>query len=229
MKRNVVLSVSGNNSFFRRFLGKNDNFDLIILFYENDEKVFDQLKSEGFNIYKCNGEKWNVLHKFFLDHNELFDKYDNFWFPDDDILIDSESINILFNLHSLLDLWISQPSILGYTSHDITKHDPSYVLRYTNFVEIMCPLMSCNTLKFILNTFNLNESGWALDFLWPKLLNFPKDRIAIIDYVQAFHTRKAGSAYSRFKSRQTPHQQADFLMKMFSMNHKPNNIQGVRV
>lgn len=229
MKKNVIISPTGNQSFFKRWVGKNDNFDLVLLYYEDDNKTFNQLTEEGFNLVKCKGEKWDLIKDFLLTNKEYFELYDNFWFPDDDLLIDPESINRLFNIHSLLKLWLSQPSLFGYIAHEVTRHDPRYFIRYTNFVEIMCPLMSCDVVKYLINTFGLSESMHGADFLWPKMLGFAKDRIAVIDNVQVFHTRKVGADYGRFKSKLTPGQQMDNLKKMFSINHNPSNIQGIRV
>jgi hypothetical protein len=86
----------------------------------------------------------------------------------------------------------------GYVSHAITIPLPNTLLRYTNFVEILAPLMDLKTLLYLKDTFDENYSGWGYDFLWPYMLNYPKDKIAIIDSVVMTHTKPIGNDYSRF-------------------------------
>jgi hypothetical protein len=93
----------------------------------------------------------------------------------------------------------SQPSMVGFISHSITKKRILSFIRYTNFVEVLAPLMSLNCLIKLKDTFNLNESSWGLDILWPLLLKYPKNKIAIIDKIFMRHTKPVGGDYSRFK------------------------------
>ena len=101
---------------------------------------------KDFKVFRVNSEKWQNI-KMFLDANpNVIEEYDNFWFVDDDIKIDTNSINELFKIHSEYKLSISQPAMTGYTTFDILKPQP-YILRYISFIEIMCPLMSKECLK----------------------------------------------------------------------------------
>jgi hypothetical protein len=49
-------------------------------------------------------------------------------------------------------------------------------------------------------TFDANYSSWGLDGIWPYLLNYPKNKIAIIDNISMIHTKPPGSPelYSKF-------------------------------
>ena len=56
------------------------------------------------------------------------------------------------------------------------------MLRFTNFVELMAPTFTTNFLDTtVRETLTEAHTGWALDFIWPYLLKFPKDKVAIVD------------------------------------------------
>jgi hypothetical protein len=63
------------------------------------------------------------------------------------------------------------------------------LLRYTNFVEIMAPLMSMQALRHLMPTLDNDDikSAWGLDFVWPYLLN--NRDVAVIDKTPMTHTR----------------------------------------
>ena len=196
VEKNLIISPTVDGVFAREWVKGNCNFDIILLYYLEDEDGYNEL-SKDFKVFRVNSEKWQNI-KMFLDANvNLIEQYDNFWFVDDDIRIDTESINNLFRIHSENKLSLSQPAMTGYTSFDIVKPQP-YLLRMVSFVEIMCPLMSKECLKTLIHTFGITESGWGLDFLWGKILEHKN--MAIIDKVIAEHTRPVGYNYEkRFK------------------------------
>ncbi|KAK3241370.1 hypothetical protein CYMTET_48860 [Cymbomonas tetramitiformis] len=78
-------------------------------------------------------------------------------------------------------------------SHPITKHCSGnrHKLRYTQFVEVQMPVFSRYALEKCMKTFQETTSTWGLDLIWPKLLGYPTDKIAIIDAVQAYHPSNA--------------------------------------
>ena len=216
MKKNLIITPTGKESLYVNWLGPNDNFDIIFLCYE-DNNFHVELKNKGFNSFKVKGEKWGIIKTFLNDNGEFLKNYDLFWFPDDDLNIDSESINKLFDLHKKYDIYLSQPSVFGHTSHIITNKKNDTILRYTNFVEVMCPMMSKDCLLSLLNTFDYSESGWGLDLLWPKILNYPEDKIAIIDDVEIEHTKPVGSNYKNRFSKE-PQEELNFLMEKYNLN-----------
>ena len=65
-------------------------------------------------------------------------------------------------------------------------------IRYSTFVEIMCPLFKSDFLKIAFKFFNKDgiESGFGLDKIWTHVLNYKN--IAIIDYISVIHTRSVG-------------------------------------
>lgn len=212
--KNLIIVPSGDNSLHNNWLGENNNFDLIIIYYGDSDEIFEKYSKECKMIIRAKGQKWHLIHDFISENDEVVSNYEYIWFPDDDLDSNSESLNNLFDINLQFKLWLSQPSLDGYVSFDIERKVENSILRFTNFVEIICPMMNYKTLKTLLKFFNVNESGWGLDFLWPKVLGYPSNKIAIIDNVTVIHTRPVGSDYSRFKK--TP---MDELNELF---HKHN-------
>jgi hypothetical protein len=107
----------------------------------------------------------------------------------------------------------------GYVSHNITLPVINNILRYTNFVEVLAPLFSLEALLKVYQTFDLNYSGWGYDYLWPYLLGYPQDKIAIIDNIIMTHTRPVGSNYSRFPVH--PGVEMGILLQKYNINPNP--------
>jgi hypothetical protein len=59
-------------------------------------------------------------------------------------------------------------------------------------VEVMAPLFSRDALKTCLVSFNENKSSWGLDCVWSKLLNYPVNKLAVIDAITMKHIHPVG-------------------------------------
>lgn len=195
---NLIISPVGDNSLHNNWIGDNINFDLVLLYYGDDINVATFYTSYTPYVYAAKGEKYHLLKSFIQDNINFISNYEYIWLPDDDVSILPKNINKLFNLAKEYKLNISQPAMEGYVSHEITRPVKDSILRYTNFVEVLAPLFDKETLLKMYNTFNFNYSSWGYDYLWPHLLNYPQDKIAIIDDVIMNHTRPVGQNYSRF-------------------------------
>lgn len=195
---NLIISPVGDNSLHNNWIGNNINFDLILLYYGDNESVAQSYTHHTPYVYMAKGEKYHLLKSFISNNLDFISKYDYTWLPDDDVDISPEDINKLFNMAREYQLSISQPAMEGHVSHEITKPVKDSILRYTNFVEVLAPLFDKETLLKVYDTFNLNYSSWGYDYLWPHLLHYPQDKIAIIDDIIMTHTRPVGQNYSRF-------------------------------
>lgn len=65
------------------------------------------------------------------------------------------------------------------------------VLRYINYVELMCPIFRVESLFKVLDTFAINRSGWGIDWIWAERLK--GKRIAVIDEASVIHEKAVGS------------------------------------
>jgi hypothetical protein len=198
MKKYLVISTVGNDSLHSEWIQDNPNFDLVLLYYGNKEEIVKEYTKQTPYVYAAKGEKYHLLKSFILSEPEFVSQYSYIWLPDNDVSISTQSINKMFLLAEKYNLLLAQPAMIGYVSHQITLPQPENLLRYTNFVEVLAPLMSLDTLTLVKDTFDENYSGWGYDFLWPYMLNYPQDKIAIIDSIVMTHTKPVGTDYSRF-------------------------------
>jgi hypothetical protein len=138
------------------------------------------------------GPKWPGLESTIRAHWDEISQYRYVWLPDDDLLCDPEVVARMFQVCSDLKLDLAQPALTkdSYFSHPITlQHDP-FQVRFTNFVEIMAPVLSADMLSKVFPTFTGNASGYGLDSLWPRFSEM--GRLAIIDDTPIKHTRPVG-------------------------------------
>lgn len=190
---NLVIATVGDNSLHKEWIKESPNFDLVLLYYgDNPDKAISYTDDTP-HVYSAKGFKWWLIKSFLEASSELTSKYEYIWFPDDDISISTKEVNSLFSIAKEYDLWLCQPSLRGYVSHQITLSQPDSLLRYTNFVEVMSPLMSLNTVNILKETFDINYSSWGLDGIWPYMLGNPTDKVAIIDSIIMTHTKPVGN------------------------------------
>ena len=190
---NLIIAPAGDKSLHSGWLTGQPNFELVLLYYGDDMEVAKSYLKDTPHVYASKGFKWWLIKSFIENNLDWISQFEYIWFPDDDIQIDTENINELFTLTKKYDLWLCQPSLLGYASHQITVPHENSILRYTNFVEVMSPLMSLETVLKLKETFDANYSSWGLDGIWPYILGHPKDKIAIIDKIKMTHTKPVGS------------------------------------
>jgi hypothetical protein len=198
MKKYLVISTVGDESLHHEWIQDNPMFDLVLIYYRNNEDIAKTYSKQTPHVYMAKGEKYHLLKSLIESSPEFISQYSYIWLPDNDVSISTENINKMFEIAEQYDLYLAQPSMKGYVSHQITLPQPGNLLRYTNFVEVLAPLMNLETLMLCKDTFDENYSGWGYDFLWPYLLNYPKDKIAIIDNIVMTHTKPVGTDYSRF-------------------------------
>ena len=169
------------------------NFDLVIYYFgEQNDPEFD-----ADLIVKRKGLKFANFHHF-LNHNDV-SQYDAMWVVDDDIIMDTASINKMFSLFSKYKLWLAQPSFSegSRISWDITQKNPDCILRFTNFVENGATIYSRKILPQLIKTFKDARTGYGVDLIWPKLLGYPKNKIAIIDAVACCHPKGVESSLDK--------------------------------
>ncbi|MDN4620955.1 hypothetical protein QCD85_22755 [Paenibacillus sp. PsM32] len=218
-RKYLIICRAGDNSLHREWVkDENRNFDLLIEYYGDQEGLYSQ-ESEYYSANK--GIKWSSLYELINDNREILLDYEAIWIPDDDISTTTKNINGLFEKFSQNDLWLAQPALTenSYFSHVITVENKLMDLRFTNFVEVMVPIFSSRSLEKCLLTFKDNPLGWGLDFVWPALLNYPKNKIAIIDSYPVTHTRPAGTGEIYNNIIENPHMSLQRLIKEYNIVH----------
>jgi hypothetical protein len=162
------------------------------------------------------------------------ESYDWIWLPDDDLLIDQQGINAFFQYVMKYDLKLAQPALheKSYVSHMITVRHYGSLLRFTDYVEVMCPCFSRRALMRCLPYFRETISSWGIDFLFAKELGHAPRSLAIIDATPVVHTRKvgAGAHYHRMReARRDPWKELDYVMAKHGLSFRFNNLAAVKL
>ena len=181
--KNLVYTSAGDNANLIKWIKGKRYFDLWITYYGNREGRYREF-ADYYNMRK-DGKFPNLYHDYQL-WPHIFKQYEAILVMDDDILIGAAQINRLFKIRKKYDLWILQPAFetKGKISHRITRVNPYTSLRYTNFVEVTCPLFRQDKLERFMKIYNPVLVGWGVDWWFLDVIGkSTKDRIAITDCV----------------------------------------------
>ncbi|PQO43822.1 DUF707 domain-containing protein [Blastopirellula marina] len=158
----------------------------------------DRLYDIAVNDWTGNGDGWDAAEYVFTTTGhkwpcakqnlpEINKKYEYYAFFDYDIAISTSDMNRLFQIGESLRLDLFQAALCP-NSKSAYRHlfarDGS-LARSTAFVEIMMPVFSQFALDLCFESFGESESGYGLDFYWPRLLE--GKNIGVIDAVIASH------------------------------------------
>ena len=176
------------------------NFDIIGIYYGSAPENFTCEKCA--QLFSMVGPKWRLY--WALTSNSTFwgpiaKRYRYVMLPDDDLIMDTCTINAVFDTMRAYDLLVAQPSVCqvdgSSTWQPLLYQRPGYHLRFTTFVEIMSPAYRMDFFdKVVRHAFDSRWTfvGWGLDSLIPALLHYPKDRVAVIDRVCMSHPPAPG-------------------------------------
>lgn len=197
LRTNLVVAAVGDSSIHERWFEDFDHatWDLAAFYFGNRN---DFACGECVHVESGSGTKWSFLYKF--AKSDLFQKkfarqYKQLYVTDDDIVQTSASISRSFALMQQYGLLLAQPSLCS-PFESATWQNPLYkdarlILQYTTFVEIMVPMFNMNffTSK-VIATLEHAETGHGLDWVWPFILGYPQEKIAIINDVCVIHPKK---------------------------------------
>ncbi len=196
--RHLVVLRAGDRSLHGQWIaGPDPDFDLFISYYGNEP---DRYRADAAMWEARKGPKWPCIGELLEAQPALLEQYDTFWFPDDDLAVDTATINRMFALFRGFALALAQPALTreSFHAHPMLLQRPGHVLRHTGFVEVMAPIFDREALRACLPSFQRSRSGWGLDFVWPRLVG-PERRtaIAILDATPVWHTRPLGGELYR--------------------------------
>lgn len=182
--RNLVFTSAGDCSNLHHWLRGRRDFDVFVVYYGDEP---DRYKDVSDYYLARRGGKFPNLHYVYKNHREILDRYDAVIVADDDLRFGGSSISRLFEIRRRFDLWVCQPgfSTRGKVSHrSITRAQPFSFLRYTNFVEVTCPLLRKDKLDEFMEVYDPVLVGWGIgwwivDHLGPDLEN----KVAVVDVV----------------------------------------------
>ena len=173
------------------------NWDLLVSTYSEDASW---LPEPWEYLAQQPGPKWPPILDLYRSGALPDFKY--VWVPDDDIVTTWANVNTLFNLMENFELQMAQPALTenSYVAWSTTRVDRQSLLRFSAFVEMMAPAFSREAFERCIPAAELvrsSQAGWGLDFVWPKILGYPKNKIAILDAAPVHHSRPIGSNYDK--------------------------------
>jgi hypothetical protein len=199
VKDNLLIAAIGEGSKHKNWIAGERNFDTIFIVY--DKHMAKAFEEDGDLVVVEEGFKFQLIKKV-LEENDLVDKYENIYMPDDDVEIDTDSINHLFDVMKINGIEIGQPSmedINCINAHVVNKEGANIV--FTNYIEIMNPVFSKDALSKVIEYFDENQLGFGYETLWNKLYDNPDDKFAVVHSVIATHTRPMRSGKNSIHKR----------------------------
>ena len=194
-KTNLIFTSAGDNTqFYNHWLGENRNYDVWCVYYGNNDENYKKYSTLVDKIWKRKGSKFQNFHYIYKNYRELLDKYDRFFIVDDDIIINTNDINNLFDISIKYDLWLCQPSytLTSKISWPGTAHVPNNLLRYTNFTEVGTTVFSKYAIHKFMEHYDPILMGWGIDLFYIWVLGEDKqNKYAIIDSIQCVNPHNA--------------------------------------
>ena len=190
--RNLVFTSAGDRSNVRRWLRGNRNFDVWITYYGDEPGGLCEL-ADVYNVRR--DSKFGNLKFAYDAWPDMFAPYGAVWVADDDLLISATQISRLFDLRAALDLWALQPAFspLGKISWPITRAQWQCDFRYTNFVEMTCPLFRKDKLDAFMAVFDPKLTGTGTDWWYMQVLGERLEgKVAIVDSITCINPHDRG-------------------------------------
>lgn len=201
--RNLVFTSAGPHAAIDSWVRGDRKFDLWIAWYADGPGRYRDVADR---YVERRGAKFPNLHALWTEDSRCLEPYDAVLVLDDDLLIDTDSINRLFELREAYDLSVLQPAYLPgcRISHPITRCNRRYRLRFTEFVEVGCPLFRRDHLETFLEEYDPRLIGWGVDHWFIHVLRRqPNFRAAVIDEVVCVNPHdadKGGRQIDRLQS-----------------------------
>jgi hypothetical protein len=196
----LIFSSVGDRSSLHHWLRGRENFDLWVTYYGSRPGHFRD-EADYYNTRE--GSKYQNLHYVYGRWGHLIARYSAVLVMDDDIVISGSQISRLFELRQRYDLWALQPAFSprGKISWPVTRADRRNVLRFTNFIEMTCPLFRRDKLDAFMAVYHPELIGWGCDWWFLEVLGDDlRDRVAVVDEITCVNphdSTKAGREIDR--------------------------------
>jgi hypothetical protein len=203
----LVFTSAGDRSNLARWLRGRRNFDVWITYYGDHPGRY----SDSGDLYNARkGSKFQNLKFAYQTWPDLLGAYSAVMVMDDDVLISASDISRLFELREELDLWVLQPAFSprGKISWPITRVRWRSELRYTNYVEMTCPLFRRDKLDAFMSVYDPVLAGYGADWWFLHVLGSAVEgRIAIVDSITCVNPHRSSKGGIREINRLQSHEQ----------------------
>jgi hypothetical protein len=192
MARHLVYTSAGDRARLEPWLRGRSGFDLWITYYGERGERWRELAD---HYDRRRGGKFPNLHHHYQTRRADLDAYDAILVMDDDIEIEGRDIERLFRVREEYDLWLCQPAFhpRGRISIGVTALRARTRLRFTDFVEVTCPLFRKDKLDAFMAVYDPQLVGWGVDWWFCELIGGgPERRIAVVDAIPCTNPRDRG-------------------------------------
>lgn len=197
--RILIIVRAGRGSIHRSWIWTTNGLaDVAISVYDNSDFAADGARY----LHRFVGGKLSGVMAFLEDYPAVIDEYDYFWLFEDDLVLPFDSLRRISALLARFPFALSAPGLSydSFFSWPLSVANSRFLLRCTDFVEVMMPIMSRAFLRAAMPAFNDNFMSWGHEWLWRKLLNEQQAFAAILDSAPVAHTRPFGQG-TLFKNR----------------------------
>jgi hypothetical protein len=191
MTKAAVIVRAGKTSTHAGWLrGDAPGFDLLVVAYE---PLPPELIEGATSYVLLPGNKVYGWSQYLRENPDIFRRYDHIALMDNDLVCDAREINRCFAIGRQYKLSLWQPSLswTSYFTYGVFLHNPLYLLRYVNFIEMMCPFFTSDHLQRCLPILSMGLET-AIDRLWCRIRPDWRDAYAVIDAVQVEHSQPVG-------------------------------------
>lgn len=188
-ERNLVFTSAGDKTQFDNlWCGENQEYDVMIVYYGDNEDNYQKYYEKVNYILKRKGSKFQNFHYIYQNYKEILAKYDRFFILDDDIVFNVDDINQMFALSRKYNFEICGPTFKKVPeckiSHTITITENKNQFRYTNFIEVNVPLFNRTALDNLMKYYDPILIGWGIDYLYIWANGIEKQKsYALVDSV----------------------------------------------
>ena len=239
--RHCIFTSAGDRNNIARWMdGRSDrSWDLITVYYDDDEKQFELLKDLSRVCIRRSGSKFQNLKAVFDSHPELFAGYSRVWVADDDVIMSADQIEEALALCDQFDFWVAQPSFApgSKAPHAVTRTQyPQTDLRLVTFLEMTCPIFRTDKLVDFLAVYDSSVMGWGIDWWFCYHLGSETNwRLAVLDCVQVVNPlpeQRAGGQREilRLASNEERQAQWERVRAALGMNYfKPRTLAAISI
>lgn len=153
--------------------------------------------------------------------DKLPQNFSYYGFIDHDIFLSISDINKMLFIAETFNLDLFQPSLSldSYVNFPHLFHKTGYLIKESNFVEVMMPFFSNYGYLKSKEFFCESISGWGIDFVFSHKLFEAKRKIAIIHDVIAGHKKPVTSIDWMLSNGITPHHELSNIKNKYNLRN----------
>jgi glycosyltransferase involved in cell wall biosynthesis len=165
----LFISIGDNNYLNKEWLSNKKKYDIYVFYYGDNNSVYENYKTyKGIKyLEKRKGSKFQNFLYLFTNFYNIVKHYERFFILDENIVINLEDINELFDISIKYKIKICSPSFNpSYNvKYNISKHVDGRLLTYTNTVDINAMIFSKDALMKSLKYINGKIIDWGINVI----------------------------------------------------------------